>query len=156
MAGKPILLAERFEKHFIPEPNSGCWLWLSATIKSKDSLYGVVGADKGDEQKMLLAHRASYRLYIGPLSRNMHVDHKCQNTLCVNPKHLQALTPKAHGKTTWRRILNGHCKRGHLMDEKNSWIEKTGQSHCRRCHADREAKNRANKSKRFMCKEVLN
>jgi hypothetical protein len=127
-------------------------LWLSATIKSKGNLYGVIGADKGDEQKMYLAHRASYKIYKRAISDNMHIDHMCQNTLCVNPDHLQELTPSAHASITWDRVLQGKCKRGHIMDEKNSWIEKTGQKHCRRCHADREARNRANK--KLLCLEV--
>jgi HNH endonuclease len=160
MPRKAVPLKERFEKHFIPEPNSGCWLWLSATIaggpKNNPALYGVIGNDRGLVPKMLMAHRASYQVYKGEIPEGHDIDHECRNTLCVNPDHLQPLTRKRHIKLTYEHARQGKCKRGHLMTEKNSWIEKTGQAHCRRCHADREAKNRANKSKRFMCREVLN
>lgn len=147
-------LAERLERFYIPEPNSGCWLWEGATIKSGKALYGVIGNESGELPRSILAHRASYQIHKGNIPSKVHVDHMCTNTLCVNPEHLQALTYSEHGEITWQRVLKGHCKRGHLMDVKNSWVEKTGQKHCRRCHADREAKNRANKSKRFMCREV--
>ena len=94
MAGKAIPLVDRFEKHFIPEPNSGCWLWLSATIVSRrGGPYGTVGNDVGLLPKQLLAHRASYTIYVGKISEGHDIDHACQNTLCVNPEHLEALTP---------------------------------------------------------------
>lgn len=154
MVGRPIPLADRFDKHYIPEPNSGCWLWLSATIKSSDSrLYGVIGRCRGQLPRMALAHRASYELHIGAIPDKMQIDHKCQNTLCVNPEHLQMLTSKAHCQLTMERSLKGNCRRGHLMDAKNTWYEKNGAKHCRRCHADREAANRA--KKKIACTEVL-
>jgi hypothetical protein len=153
VSGKPISLAIRFEKHYIPEPNSGCWLWIGATIKSNDALYGVTSNSRGtDEQRIILAHRAFYKLYKGQLPRSMQVDHTCQNTLCVNPEHLEALSAKEHVRLTYDRARHGRCKRGHLMDGNNSWVEKTGQKHCRRCHADREARNRA--VKKLQCVEI--
>lgn len=155
MAGKAVPLVERFHKHYILEPNSGCWLWLSATVSSKyGGPYGVIGADKGDEKKMLLAHRASYRLHVGGITKGMQIDHTCENTLCVNPEHLQVLTPKQHVKLTYVRAFGNCCKRGHFMDEKNTWIEKTGTRHCRRCHADIEARNRTLRKAKLFCIEA--
>lgn len=66
--------------------SEGCWEWSGAT---RDG-YGVVkigGRPVG-------AHRAVLASVIGPISPSLMVDHKCHNTLCVNPDHLQAVTNK--------------------------------------------------------------
>jgi hypothetical protein len=70
-----------FEDRFIPEPNSGCWLWLGGT-QSKG--YGVFGPKKAK----VLASRFSYEKYRGPVPAKLHVLHKCDTPSCVNPNHL--------------------------------------------------------------------
>ena len=147
-------LQERFEERYIPEPNSGCWLWLGATAPSRgtDGCYGKIYNAPGALPRMAMAHRISYELHVGKIPPKHEIDHNCKNTLCVNPEHLEPRTRRGHAQITWDRKLQGSCKRGHLMDEKNSWIEKTGQKHCRRCHAEREARNRANKN--MVCERI--
>ena len=75
-------LQVRFERKFIPEPMSGCWLWLGAIGSSG---YGWIGAGPG--RKVLAAHRVSWELYRGPVN-DLHVLHRCDNPCCVNPDHL--------------------------------------------------------------------
>ncbi len=71
-------MAERIELYSIPEPNSGCWLWLN---RVNGAGYGDIGAGKS-------AHRASYSAFVGPIPAGIHVLHKCDQPSCVNPDHL--------------------------------------------------------------------
>lgn len=75
-------LIRRFENLYIPEPNSGCWIWLGAVIDSTG--YGTFNWNK----KIVSAHRASFVLAKGEIPEGAMVLHKCDVRCCVNPEHL--------------------------------------------------------------------
>jgi hypothetical protein len=78
----PLPIEQRFEKHFIPEPNSGCWLWCASSDPfGYGRLYG-----KGETTYK--AHRVSWEIYNGPIPEGLFVLHKCDVASCVNPRHL--------------------------------------------------------------------
>lgn len=71
---------ERFEDKYIPEPNSGCWLWTASCYPNG---YGVFNSPRGN-----YAHRNSWVFYRGGIPNGMQVLHRCDNPICVNPDHL--------------------------------------------------------------------
>lgn len=96
-----------------------CWTWAGPTIGPKkypQIRYGrCVGYDPldGDKSRQTYPHRLIYMYCVGPIPEGMTVDHKCFNSLCCNPAHMQLLTrsqnssrksPEAREKA--RRHLN--------------------------------------------------
>ena len=65
----------------MPEPNSGCWLWLAYTDRKG---YGTIWFNG----KTIKAHRLSWILHNGPVPDGLHVLHKCDIPCCTNPVHL--------------------------------------------------------------------
>lgn len=70
-----------FESLYIPEPNSGCWLWDASTTRGGYGQYW-----RGRERWR--AHRLSFWIYVGDIPPGKLVCHRCDVPSCVNPDHL--------------------------------------------------------------------
>lgn len=67
----------------IPEPNSGCWLWLGATRHG----YPIIRRSLAFKRWDIAVHRAVCEERHGPLGALL-ARHTCDVTQCVNPDHL--------------------------------------------------------------------
>lgn len=85
---------------------SGCWEW---TGPMDSSGYGK-GYDphQPPRKRVDWAHRISYRKANGPIPAGHEIDHTCQNTRCINPTHLDAVSKAEHARRTFERL--GHTK----------------------------------------------
>lgn len=116
-----------------------CWIWTGATGN-----HGY-GSLRGDDGKTVLAHRFSYELQIGPIPVGLQIDHLCRVRACVNPLHLEPVTPienVARGLSP-AAVLHreGVCSRGHALvgPDADVYIRKGGKPMCRRCRRERRA-----------------
>lgn len=110
---------QKFEERFEAVTESGCWIWTGA-LWSHDRY----GCFRGKES----AHKASLRLYKGkPTTKDEHVCHTCDVTLCVNPDHLYV------GSTTSNTA--DKVKRGRLKVA----LQKLGEAEVQECIRLRKA-----------------
>ncbi|HWU23242.1 MAG TPA: HNH endonuclease signature motif containing protein, partial [Nocardioides sp.] len=129
----------------------GCIIWTATT---NDRGYGMTS----EGTTKLYAHRAAYTLFVGEIPPGMVVDHTCHNRdadcpggpdclhrRCINPRHLEATTPKENILRSAASAQNRtHCLNGHAFDEANTYIRPdNGGRQCRQCRHDRVASRKA-------------
>lgn len=133
-------LDERFDEKWIPDPNSGCYLWLGAISPGKKGLGGVRKHPYGIfnvNGKLKMSHRFSYERERGEIPKGMFLDHKCRTTLCVNPEHLEPVTPKENTNRGVRYSSTlTHCPKGHEYAGENLYTTPQGYRGCRTCRKE--------------------
>jgi hypothetical protein len=55
---------------------------------------------------MVLAHRASFEAFVGPIPEGMEIDHLCYVPSCVNPEHLEPATRAENNRRKWTKWRN--------------------------------------------------
>lgn len=84
MRGRP---QTPWEYLWIPEPNTGCFLWLGKRNRKGYSLINRGG-------KQSTAHRYAWEMVHGPIPLGTWALHKCDTPGCVNVDHLFLGTPQ--------------------------------------------------------------
>ena len=145
----------RFEHQYIPEPNSGCWIWIGA----------VAGPADNERPRLWIngrsypAHRFAHEIFHGPVPEGRIICHRCHNSLCVNPDHLYAGTHQDNTNDMMRagrhylrdnpsaleaakdrardmakaKLLKPACSKGHLLEGENLYLHPSGRRVCKTC-----------------------
>lgn len=137
-------LVERFwakvDKTGAPHPDLGspCWLWTAYIAPNGYGHFTIDG-------RKVLAHRVVYELEIGEIQPGLHIDHLCRVRHCVNPAHLEAVTPKENVNRGVMPLINlskTHCPQGHPYTSDNL-VARRGSRDCKTCHRERARSRRA-------------
>jgi len=140
-ASKKLTSSERFWDKV--DAFGVCWEWTGAKQSDDPSDYGVFGIGG----KNIGAHRFAWENLVGPIPEGFVIDHLCRNKPCVNPDHLEPVTPGENirrgalpfiAKERGRRITE--CLRGHAYTPENTLINNYGTRGCRTCRDDRRRK----------------
>lgn len=124
-------LPESFWDLCVPEPNTGCWLWIGALGSRGRARYTIPGRGGASEP----AARFALETITGPTPRGAWVMVRCAANCCANPQHAVVMTVadvnREQGER--RRKQNKKCRRGHEYTPENTDYHYGGARRCRAC-----------------------
>lgn len=135
-----------FPNAVIPEPNTGCWLCFTSNNQRGYGRLNVGG-------RLVTAHRHSYEISVGPIPEGLELDHLCRQPCCVNPQHLEPVTPFENGRREGlarEAERDFHCQNGHKRTSENTAFRGRGKKVCLVC--DRANKVRWRKRTKEACR----
>jgi hypothetical protein len=89
---------------WIPEPNTGCFLWLGALTKGDHGRGGYgLSCHNG---KQTTAHRVAWAMVNGPIPAGMLALHRCDMRSCVNPDHIFLGTAADNTADMMKKVRN--------------------------------------------------
>lgn len=142
--GHPLAVARatlppevRFWFYVGPGGPDDCWIWQGQLA------YGY-GVFSNGRRGGYAAHRFSYELCVAPIPEGLQLDHLCRNPPCVNPLHLEPVTPRENTlRGTSFAAINAtktHCIRGHEFTPENTYVRPNGGGRaCRACDLRRKS-----------------
>ena len=117
------------------DSNGSCWTWTACLSAEGYGMFRL-------KRRTRLAHRLAYEWLVGPIPLGLQLDHLCRNRACVNPDHLEPVTPKVNTQRSDAGKARGlqqrsltHCLRGHPFNDLNTYKTPDGRRNCRTCRA---------------------
>lgn len=144
---RTIPIEEKFDRRIQMDGVTTCWYWAGNTNR----VYGIIQHKK----RAILAHRYAYERFVGPIPAGLEIDHMCRNVLCVNPRHLRAVTRLENMRAIPMEVrARGQrkptCAKGHPYTEQSTmWVG--SERVCRICrNAYQNARNRRLREQRAL------
>jgi hypothetical protein len=104
-------LRKVFQRVSVDE-KTGC---LTATSGVRHTGYARIAIRK----KSYSLHRVIWEALFGPIPPQMNLDHLCRNRACINPEHLEVVTPKENWirgeAVTAKNARMTACSKGHPL-----------------------------------------
>ena len=130
----------------IHENTSGCWDWLGHITENGYGQFWYEG-------RFFRSHRIALLFFRGidlPIgSAILQVDHLCRNRKCVNPDHLEVVTPRMNNSRSESiSRKNGdktHCLHGHELSNENVYSYH-GKRVCRKCMSENDKRYKRRKA----------
>lgn len=145
------VVCQNFWKNILLDPSTGCWEWQGV----RSSGYGIHYGRAYIGKPQVSAHRFSWLYFFGEWpQKGLHLDHLCRNKCCVNPEHLEPVTPYENMSVRGNSISTQnksktHCANGHLFDEDNTRRNIHGWRYCHTCKVSNDRRYRANKKSSY-------
>jgi hypothetical protein len=120
------------------DSESGCWEWIGALDGKGYGAFTLNRDTPGEPARQVTAYEWAYEYCIGPIHSGKQLHHFCENIRCVNPFHLEPLTPKEHvavsiNNPCFKNANKTQCKHGHEFTEQNTYLHPDGSRKCRIC-----------------------
>ncbi|MCW2922276.1 MAG: hypothetical protein JWL76_2150 [Thermoleophilia bacterium] len=139
----PLPPVVRFWRMVDAKSGGTCWTWTGQ--KSHDGYGRFRSGAMGS--KTVGAHRFAYEQLIGAIADGMVIDHTCRNRDCVNPSHMEVVTPaentrRGNGPSA-ANARKRHCVRGHEFTPENTIVRPGRGRGCKACRSLYPSRTRA-------------
>lgn len=96
-------IKKRFMARVEIDSITGCWIWIGAAMSTGS--YGLFWL----RGKTVVAHRAGYEIFVGPIPEGCVLRHACDDKRCVFHGHL---TPGTHSENMIDAVVRNRIARG--------------------------------------------
>lgn len=128
--------------------DGACWEWDGYRDE------GGYGRFRWHRRQNGYAHRLAWESLVGPIPEGMALDHLCRHRCCVNPDHLEVVTPQENARRSNALSMRKCCAKGHEFTPANTMFTPRGRRYCRTCKQDSNARYRAQQSERAALAEA--